>query len=348
VHRTLRAPLRIPSAGSAATNTMLRTYLVLIALSASAWGAALCVGAGDLGHAELGATFLALRATRAGAAFLIGMALAVAGVLVQGMFRNPLASPSILGTTAGASLGGRLALLGFEPLLALGAARYVPPDLLLSAGCLLGALLSLGIVLGVHQVGDDLVVLLLAGFLLSSLFVSLGGFVTSLAQERWELARALVTFALGDVSGVGLRRLALVVPMVLAGVLAAWLWSHHLDLLLSGEEEAASLGVDVRRVRHACVVWTAVLTAAAVSIGGNVSFVGLIVPHVLRPFVGESHRRLVPACAVLGGAFLVACDALTRALPTRSEIPLGVITGVIGAPLFLILLVRSRRELAYG
>jgi iron complex transport system permease protein len=96
------------------------------------------------------------------------------------------------------------------------------------------------------------------------------------------------------------------------------------------------------------VLWTAVLSAAAVAIGGNVSFVGLVVPHVLRPFVGVDHKKLVPAAALLGAVFVAACDVLTRALPTRSEIPLGVVTGLIGAPLFLFLLLRSRREVVHG
>jgi iron complex transport system permease protein len=113
--------------------------------------------------------------------------------------------------------------------------------------------------------------------------------------------------------------------------------------MLSGEEEAASLGVDVPAVRVWTVVWTSVLTGAAVSIGGNVGFVGLIVPHALRPFVGVEHRKLVPAAALAGGAFVVVCDVVSRALPTRSEVPLGVVTGLLGAPVFLSLLLRVAR-----
>jgi iron complex transport system permease protein len=218
----------------------------------------------------------------------------------------------------------------------------------LPLGCVAGALAALLLLLLVHRAGDDLVVLLLSGFLLSALFVALGGFVTSLAQERWELARAMIAFALGDVSGAGLRHVALALPLVLCGGIAAFLWARPLDMMLSGEEEAASLGVDVRAVRRWCIVWTAILTAAAVSIGGSIGFVGLVVPHALRPFVGVAHRRLVPAAVLLGGSFLVLCDALSRSVPARTELPLGVITGLIGAPAFLWLLLRTRREVAYG
>lgn len=327
---------------------IVRVYLVLALLLGVAAAASLRIGDGDLSDARLAPIFLELRGARLAAAFLAGAALAVAGVIVQGLFRNPLADPSVLGTTAGANLGGNVAMLLFDTSLGGAAASYVAPELLLPLGCAAGAFVALALLLLVQRAGDDLIVILLAGFLLGSLFASTAGFVVSLAQERFELARAMMTFALGDLSGSGLRRIALAAPLVVVGVVAAWLWSRPLDLLLSGEEEATSLGVDVREVRHACIVWTAVLTAAAVSIGGSITFVGLIVPHAMRPFVGPSHRRLLPACALAGGVFVVLCDALTRALPTRSEMPLGVVTGLIGAPLFLVLLLRSRRELAHG
>jgi iron complex transport system permease protein len=327
---------------------MRRTYAALLLLVCGVVAAALLIGSGDLGDPRLSHTFLMLRATRLAAAFLVGAALAVAGVIVQGLFRNPLADPSILGTSAGASLGGRLSMLLFQALAGGEIGRMVAPEMLLPLGCLAGALAALVAIWMVQRADDDVVVVLLTGFLLSSLFVSVGGFVTSLAMERWELARAMLDFALGDVAAIGMRRVVIASPLVVAGVIAAYLWAQPLDLLLSGEDEAKALGVDVGEVRRSCILWTAVLTAAAVSIGGNVSFVGLIVPHALRPFVGVTHRRLVPLAALAGGCFVVACDVLTRVLPTRSEIPLGVVTGLIGAPLFLGLLVRSRNEQAHG
>jgi iron complex transport system permease protein len=319
-------------------------YVGLVALALLACLLSLAIGHGDLGDPSLRSAFLRLRAARMAGAFLAGSALAVAGVLVQGLFRNPLASPSVIGTSAGASLGGRIALLGTQWWLLGGRAPWLSPDLLLPLGCVLGALGALGLLFLVAEVRDDIVVLLLTGFLLSALFVSLEGFLTSLAQERWELSRAVLSFALGDVSGVGPRQLALALPLVAVGVGLAWTWSAPLDLMLSGEEEAASLGADVQVVRRWVVVWTAILTAAAVAIGGNVGFVGLIVPHALRRFVGLSHVRLIPAAALGGGAFVVACDVLSRVLPGRSEVPLGVITGIVGAPTFLWLLLKHRRE----
>ena len=311
------------------------------------WGS-LYVGPGDVSDPRLGPQFLALRGLRIAAAFLAGAGLAVGGVLVQGLFRNPLASPSIIGTTAGATLGGQIALLLWQSLSGLSLMQYVAPEMILPLGCICGALVALGLLFSLYRDQGDTVMLLLMGFLLSALFLALSGLVTSIAQERWELARAMIAYALGDVSGAGPRHVALGLPLVASGVLAAYFWGRPLDLMLSGEEEAASLGVDVATVRRYCILWTATLTAAAVSLGGNVGFVGLVVPHALRPLLGVSHRRLVPACALLGGTFLVACDALTRGLGTKSEIPLGVVTGLLGAPIFLSLLLRSRNELSHG
>jgi len=132
---------------------------------------------------------------------------------------------------------------------------------------------------------------------------------------------------------------------VIAGTLAAWAWGRHLDLLLSGEDEAAALGVDVATARRWILAWTALLTAAAVALAGGIAFVGLVVPHALRPFTGVAHRRLVPAAALGGAAFVVLADSAARCLP-HGEVPLGVVTGLVGGPLFLVLLMRLRRELA--
>jgi iron complex transport system permease protein len=212
----------------------------------------------------------------------------------------------------------------------------------LSLGCVAGALLALLVLMAIVGPRRDMVLLLLVGFILSSLFLSIGAFLVSLAQDSWELGRAVVAFSLGGVEGSGPRHVALAAPLVLGGVIAAWLWSRPLDLMLSGEEEAASLGVDVLAVRRWTVVWTALLTAGAVAVGGNVGFVGLVVPHALRQLVGVEHRRLVPAAALGGGCFLVLCDVASRAL--SRGIPLGVTTGVIGAPLFLWLLMGTTRR----
>ena len=303
----------------------------------------LLVGDGDLGDPALRDAFLRLRAWRLGNTVLTGAALAVGGVLVQGLFRNPLASPSIIGTTAGASLGGIAVLLLWDLLLMGGAVAWLPRELVVPAGCLLGALLALVLLLFVARRNPGIVAVLLTGFILSSFFLSIAGLLSSFAQERWELGRAVVAFSLGGIESKGARHFALALPVVGVAFGAALGWARHLDLLLSGEEEAASLGVPVRQVRRWAIVWTATLTGAAVAIGGNIGFVGLVVPHALRPFVGTEHRKLIPAALVGGATFLVWADVLARSLPGISQIPLGVVTGLIGAPVFLVLLARSYR-----
>ena len=326
----------------------LLVYAVLGTCLALSVVASLGVGAGSLDDARLRDVFLSLRGARVAAAFLAGAALAMGGVVVQGLFRNPLASPSILGTTAGASLGGQVALLTYQVSLGGATAAYIVPEMVVPIGCIIGAMGALAILLAFIREGGDILVLLLTGFILTALFLAFSGFIVAMAQESWELGRAMVSFSLGSVGGVGFRHVLFGLPLVVTGGVACWLWGRPLDVLLSGEDEAQTLGVDVRSARRWCAAWVAILTAAAVSMGGNVGFVGLVVPHALRPLVGASHRRLIPAAAFAGGTFLVVCDLISRVLPSRSEVPLGVVTGLIGAPIFLTLLLRSRREMAHG
>ena len=323
---------------------MRRAYLALSALALVTAAAALFIGHGSLHDAALRDTFLQLRAYRLGAAFLAGATLAAGGAMVQALFRNPLVDPSIVGTTAGASLGGQAALLTLHLVPGGAILRRLSGEMVVPVGGMVGALVALALLMLAARRGRGLLIVLLTGAILSSLFLSIGGLVMSLAQESYEVARAIMAMSMGGVSGVGPRQLAMALPLAIAGLVAAWLWGPPLDLLLSGEQEAASLGLDVRETRRWAVVWVAVLTTAAVSVGGNLAFVGLIVPHALRPFVGVLTRRLIPAVALAGGTFVVACDLLTRSLPTHSEIPLGVVTGLVGAPLFLTLLFRTQRE----
>lgn len=324
------------------------TVVALVVLSTAVIAASVLTGKVYTDDDALWARFVDLRAARTAVGFLVGAALAVGGVLVQGLFRNPLASPSVLGTSAGASVGGQAALVTFQWVLAAHLPSWFHSEMMIPLGCLVGSLVALALLLLVVRVTDDLLVLLLTGFLLSSLFLSLSAFLTNLAQDSWELGRAVVAFTLGDLGGSGKRQVFLCLPPVVLGIVYSWWWGSDLDLMLSGEDEARSLGVAVERVRLWTIIWTAVLTAAAVSAAGNVGFVGLVVPHALRPFVGVRHRWLVPASALGGGAFVVLCDLVCRHAPGQAELPLGVVTGIIGAPVFLAILLRSRRGGIYG
>lgn len=306
--------------------------------------ASLLVGHGDLADLDMRSTFLRLRALRLGNGMAAGAALALSGVLVQGLFRNPLASPSILGTSAGASLGGVAVLLLWSSLLAGSIPAWLPPELALPIGCLVGAVVALATLLAVTGRHSSMVGVLLTGFILSSLFLSVAGLLTSIAQDTWEVGRAVVAFTLGGVESKGIRHLVLALPLLAVGTVSAMGWAPTLDALLSGEDEAASLGVDVPTVRRWVIIWTAALTAAAVAIGGVLAFVGLVVPHALRPFVGAQHRRLLPAALVGGAVFVAGADVLVRVIPSASQIPLGVVTGLVGAPVFLALLAREARH----
>tara|TARA_R110002096_G_scaffold16898_3_gene57769 strand:+ start:36220 stop:37191 length:972 start_codon:yes stop_codon:yes gene_type:complete len=315
-------------------------FLLLALATVGSCGLGILVGYGDLGDAGLRSAYLELRAYRVITAFFAGAALAVGGVLAQGLFRNALASPSLLGVAAGASLGAKLALLLGTATLSGHLAFF--PEMLMPLGAFVGALFALAVLLTITRGRSDIIALLLCGFLLSNLFVSIGAFVTSLGQQTWELGRAMVAFMLGSVGGAGPRQALLITTVATLGIISSWSWSRHLDLLLTGEEEAQSLGVDTKLVRRWCVIWIAILSGAAVAVGGTIAFVGLVVPHVCRSLVGLSNRLLIPASALAGGIFVVLCDVLARVVSVEGELPLGVVTGLIGAPSFLYLLLRSR------
>ncbi|HKU43380.1 MAG TPA: iron ABC transporter permease [Polyangiales bacterium] len=314
-------------------------FSVLLAALALATLASLYVG-----RAAFDPRFLPLRWHRTQVAFFAGAGLAVGGVVLQGLFRNPLASPSILGTTAGAALGGQLALVAVYAAWGARAPFGLPSELAMPLGCVAGALVTLAIVLGLAPLRASPIALLLSGFLLSALFSSLSTLLESMVQEDWQLSRTLHVLSAGSLSGAGPRQSALVAVLCCGAALPAWAWARELDVLLSGEDEARSLGVDVRRARFWLIVWSAFLSAGAVAVGAHVTFVGLIVPHVLRRFIGHGHRALIPAAFAGGGTFLLACDVLCRLTPLRNEVPLGAVTALIGGPLFLRLLVRLETE----
>lgn len=302
------------------------------------------MGPGDFARAELADAVLALRGYRTAAAGLAGASLAMAGVLVQGLFRNPLASPSILGTSAGASLGGMLALFSWQFLIG---QEWLSPTYLelgVPLGCCVGAGASLLLLLAALGRTPSTLGLLLGGVVLSSLFASAGSLLVSFAYQDPSLGRALVAFSLGGLAGAGRAQVALGLPMVLVSAGMAWRWCRPLDLLLTGEQEAQSLGLDVDRLRRWLVIWVAMLTAAAIAIGGNLSFVGLVVPHMLRPFIGAMHRSLLMASALGGALFVLSADLLTRMMPLGFDLPLGVVTSLVGAPLFLAILIRTQRN----
>lgn len=291
----------------------------------------------DLGQSFLPseqAIILALRLPRALAAVLVGMALAASGVLFQGLLRNPMADPYIIGTSGGAGLGATIAMM--LPV-SLAGARFGLVPLFAFAG----ALITVLIVYRLALVGGQapITTLLLAGFAVSSMLAAVMSFLM-LASGR-NIPNILI-WLMGGVSTSGWNALAVVAPMILIGIAASFFFTADLNALLLGEEAAAYLGVHVERRKIGLLALGSFLAATAVSISGLVGFVGLVMPHIARLIFGPEHRKLLPAAALMGGIFLVLADLLARIVLAPTELPVGIITAAVGAPFFLYLLKRSK------
>ena len=305
----------------------------VLALLASAWSAP---WSGPTAEPDL-VILMAIRVPRVLVASLVGAALAVAGAQMQGLFRNPMAAPDVIATSSGAALGAVLALvLGL-------AQRHVA---WLPALACLGAAASLSIVyaLTTRRGRTPVSMLLLAGVALNSMLAAATAFVISLSWVRYEVAQEVIFWLMGGLDDRTWSHVAMAAPPVAIGLVAAVVLARDLDLFSTGEDSAVSLGLDVERAKQRVLAVAAVLTGTAVAVSGSVGFVGLIVPHAVRLVVGPSHRRLIPASALAGAAFVIAADLAARTLLAPIEIRLGIVTGLCGAPFFLWLLARHRRE----
>lgn len=285
------------------------------------------------------AIILQIRLPRVLAAALVGAALSVAGVLFQGLFRNPLADPYIIGTSGGAAFGASLGIVLFSHFSVLGFGAI--PTL-----AFLGALGTMVLVFRLSRVGGrtPVTTLLLVGFAVS---VILGYCVSFLliVNERFELnTRLIYAWLLGGIWIEHWSQLALIALIVVLGIAAAFTLTRSLNGLALGEECAEYLGIAVERQKAAVIVVGSLLTAAAVSAGGLIGFVGLIVPHFLRLLFGPNHIRLLPLAALGGAAFLVIADLLARIVVPPNEVPVGILTALVGGPAFLLLLSRTKRE----
>lgn len=273
-------------------------------------------------------------------AALVGAALAVAGVLFQGMLRNPLADPYLLGTSSGAALGATIAfVLPFDTVF--GSYFSLTPIL-----AFVGALATVILVYTMARSGGQtqVVTLILAGVVVNSILVAIQTLILNLWPSN-DFGRILGLFnwLAGGISVVNWSQLLIVGSIVACGLLAACWLARTLDLFALGEEGATYLGLHVERARFIIVIVASLLTAAAVSISGLIGFVGLVTPHFLRLLLGPGHRKLIPASALVGATSLVLADLLARTLLAPAVLPVGIFTALIGAPFFLILL-RSRKR----
>ncbi len=278
---------------------------------------------------------LYIRLPRIIAAMLVGSALAMGGVAMQGLFRNPMASPDILGVSTGASLGA---------VIAVNTGLFAFSAIFLPLLAILGALLAAGLIylISSYKGKTSLLFVVLAGLAISSLFNGLVSAIL-LFSQHYEVSQ-FIFWTMGGLEGRMWKHVTLPLPVLLPGLALLLFFTRELNLFTLGEESAHSLGMHVERTKRIILAVTAVVTGMAIAIAGPVGFVGLLVPHLFRLLVGPDHRLLLPVSALGGALFLVICDLLGRVVIPPFEIRVGIITAVAGSPYFLYLIIRYQRR----
>ena len=273
-----------------------------------------------------------IRLPRVLLAALVGATLSLGGLVFQALLRNLLAEPYILGISGGSAIGAIIGIL-------LGLSRF--PGVSLTA--FLGSIATLVLIL-VMTSGQTVLKkesLLLSGVMVNAFCSSVIMFLVSLTQDS--RLHNIIFWLMGDLSTADIRQVGLLAGMLLPCFILIFRHSHAMNLLLMGKEMAQSTGINIKVVTITLLVTSSFMVSATVSYCGLIGFVGLVMPHLLRLIFGADHRLLVPACILGGGSYLVICDLLARTLPEQGEMPAGVITALIGAPLFILLLKRSKR-----
>lgn len=304
----------------------------LFAVIASPW-----LGMSAVDSAEIQQLILyELRIPRVLFAFTAGSGLALCGMVFQAMFRNPLATPFTLGVASGASLGAALSVY-------IGLSFTILGINAISFSAFAGALVAIGLVYSIShfRFGFSGETLLLTGIAISFFFSSLILFVQYLSNiaDSFQIIRWLM----GSLTVVGYHELKQLLPFVSLTAIVIILLSRELNLLMAGDDIALSRGVSVKYVRYTLFFITSLCVGAIVSLCGPIGFVGMMVPHICRLLIGEDHRWLTPATLLFGGGFLVICDTLARLVIAPAELPVGVVTTLLGGPFFLWLLIRYKR-----
>ncbi len=287
--------------------------------------------------------FFQIRLPRVVGGALIGAALATAGVLFQGLLRNPLADPYIIGTSSGALFGATLVII------------FVPATLslwgfgIISMAAFLGALGAVFLVYNLARVGSKtpVVSLILAGFAVGAFFTAITWFMLSASGEFQHKLGAVFDFLIGAIRVSNWLQIAIAASLILSGIVLARFFAFRLNAFALGEEGAAYLGINVERDKLLILGLGSFLTAYAVCLGGLIGFVGLVMPHAMRLVLGPDHRLLIPAAALAGASFLVLADLGARVIFAPTELRLGILTALIGAPFFIYLLRRYRKEYAF-
>jgi iron complex transport system permease protein len=270
---------------------------------------------------------------------LVGLALSTSGAVLQGLFRNPLADPYVLGISSGAAFGASLAILGVGYGFGLG--MYSLPIF-----AFLFATLTVFLVYNIARVHQKVLVetALLAGIAVGAFFNAMVAFSQFIAGERLE---EIVFWIMGGLSATQWNQVVIAIPPIMLGTFLILLFSRDLNAMLSGEEVALSLGVNVETVKKTLLFLTSLVVATAVSVSGIIGFVGLIIPHIMRDIVGPDHRILLPSSCLAGAIFLIWADTLARVIISPAELPVGIITACIGAPFFIYLLRKRKRMMGW-
>lgn len=284
--------------------------------------------------------FMQLRVPRAILCLLVGACLGVGGTLMQALFRNPIVEPGLVGTSSGAAFGAALFYV-FGALLKVDLGPWTLP-FAACAGGVLSTYLVFALAETKHGARSSIMLLLLTGLAINALFMSGIGFLSYVARDPQ--ARSIIYWNLGTMSGADWWSVAVVGVCTIAGTLGALLYAKPLNALMIGEEEAIALGVNVRRLKWIVLTINVLMVAVATAFTGVISFVGLIVPHILRIIRGPDNRFLITGSALLGATLLSLADVIARVSLRPAELPIGIVTSVVGVPVFLSLL-RQREYL---
>lgn len=270
----------------------------------------------------------------------VGMGLAIAGAAMQAVFRNPLASPYILGLSSGASLGAAIGTLFTVP--------FLPSILVIPILAFVTCFATMALVYAMARSGGNVrsESLILAGIAVSSLLSALVSFLTFIAGDKLD---GIVFWSMGNLGNATWNEIAFVAPVILTCSFLLILHAKSLNAMMLGDSHAMDLGIDVPRTRLMVLILSTVIVAAAVSFVGVIGFIGLVIPHILRIILGPDNRMIMPLSMVTGACFILICDYAARIIaPQFGVLPIGVITALIGAPIFIFLLIRRRREVGWS
>lgn len=329
---------------------MLMAMLVIILLASIAWGA-VSISLNDMQSAMLNwingkepgsiseSVFLQIRLPRVLLCAITGSILAVSGVLMQGLFRNPIVEPGLVGTSAGAALGASFVFV-FASWFGASVQSMLGP-FLVPLFAFLGALVATFVVyqLSKNKSRISIASLLLVGVAINAVAMSGTGFITYLARDPQ--ARSISFWNLGTFSGANWLQVIIVFITALLVFVVLFRDMKHLNAFILGEEEASYLGVDTKRLKRKILLTNTAIVAIATSFVGVIGFMGLIIPHLMRLLVGSDHRKLIPASIVAGAALLLLADLGARLILAPAEIPIGIITSLVGAPIYILLLKRN-------